>query len=77
MSRYDVPGAEGQAEPGSDGRVLANKLGSADQASLDEAEAELLLMLYEDVFETLEEDQPLDTALLKYWHRRWLGSLYE
>ncbi|TQE98614.1 MAG: cell filamentation protein Fic [Spiribacter salinus] len=77
MSRYRVTGPQGGAEPGSDGRVLVNKLGITDQKSLDEAEAELLLMLYEAVFADLREDRPLDVALLKHWHRRWLGSLYD
>lgn len=77
MSRYHAPGAQGSAEPGSDGKVMANKLGLTDQESLDEAETELLLKLYEDVFSTLEEDQSIDTEMLKRWHRRWLGSLYD
>jgi len=77
MSRYDVTGPEGSAEPGSDGRVMANKLGIADQAELDEAEARLLQLLYEEVFANLEPDRPLDVALIKYWHRRWLGGLFD
>ncbi len=77
MSRYQSTGPQGTAEPGSNGQVMANKLGITDRASLDEAETELLLMLYEDVFSSLAADQPLDTTLLKYWHRRWLGSLYD
>lgn len=56
---------------------MANKLGITDQESLDEAEAELLLKLYEEVFDSLAEYQPLDTTLLKHWHHRWLGSLYD
>lgn len=77
MNRYRTTGSQGSAEPGSGGRVMANRLGITDQESLDEAEAELLLKLYEEVFGSLAEDQPLDTALLKHWHHRWLGSLYD
>ncbi|WP_304525721.1 Fic family protein [Halomonas sp. I5-271120] len=77
MNRYRATGLQGSAEPGSHGRVMANKIGLTDQESLDEAEAELLFKLYAEVFESLEEDQPLDVALLKQWHRRWLGSLYD
>lgn len=71
MNRYRAKGLQGTTEPGSDGRVMANKLGLTDQESLDEAETELLFKLYEEVFDSLEEDQPLDTALLKQWHHRW------
>lgn len=77
MNRYRTAGAQGSAEPGSDGRVMANKVGITDQDSLDEAETVLLFKLYEEVFASLEEDKPLDVALLKQWHRRWLGTLYD
>ena len=43
MNRYRTTGSQGSAEPGSGGRVMANRLGITDQESLDEAEAELQL----------------------------------
>lgn len=77
MSRYRATGSQGSAEPGSGGRVMSNKLDLTDQESLDEAETEQLLKLYEVVFASLPEDQPLDTTLLKHWHHRWLGNIYD
>ncbi|MFY0992128.1 hypothetical protein [Halomonas sp. C05BenzN] len=50
MSRYRTPGSQGSAEPGSGGRVKANKLAITAQESLGGAAAELLLKLYEEVF---------------------------
>ncbi|WP_024952362.1 Fic/DOC family protein [Cobetia crustatorum] len=77
MSRYRATGSQGSAEPGSGGKVMRNKLDLTDQESLDEAETEQLLKLYEVVFESLPENQPLNTALLKHWHHRWLGNIYD
>lgn len=77
MSPYRATGPDESAEPDSDGRVLANKMGITDQRELDEAETQLLRMLYEEVFANLEPDQPLDVPLIKHWHRRWLGNLYD
>ncbi|WIX34067.1 Fic family protein [Salinicola sp. JS01] len=74
--RYHVGEEQGEAEPGSNGQVLANKLGLTDQASLDEAEAELLLKLYEDIFATLSIRQRLSSRWLKQCHYRWLGAIY-
>lgn len=77
MNRYHASGPQNSSEPGSEGRVMANKLGITDQESLDEAEAELLLKLYEEVFGSLADDQQFDTKMLKHWHHRWLGNLYD
>ncbi|MFO7954670.1 MAG: hypothetical protein R6U45_07740 [Thioalkalivibrio sp.] len=77
MSPYRATGPDESAEPDSDGRVLANKMGITEQRELDEAETQLLRMLYEEVFANLEPDQPLDVPLIKHWHRRWLGNLYD
>jgi len=43
---------------------------------MQEAETELLEALYAYVFDTIDADQPLTVALLKEWHRKWLGNLY-
>ena len=49
--RYDTTGnLEAQFEPGSNGRVLVNKLGIADAEDMDDVELDLLKRLHEDVF---------------------------
>lgn len=46
-NRYDTAGIiEAQYEPGSDKRVLANKLGITDPAEIDATELDLLNQLY-------------------------------
>lgn len=77
MTRYTVSGTEGEFEPGSDGQVLKNKLGITDPSELQEAETELLLALYTYVLDNVEPEQPITIAMVKEWHRKWLGNLFE
>lgn len=77
MSRYYVSGSEGQYENDSGGQVLANKLGITASDEIDEAELVLLEQLYQSVFEERFPEGQLSVALLKSWHRRWLGNIYE
>ena len=77
MSRYHVSSSEGQYEKDSDEQVLANKLGIAASNEMDEAELVLLEQLYQSVFEEQFPEGQLSVALLKSWHRRWLGNIYE
>lgn len=75
--RYDVKGnVEAQFEPGSNDRVLANKLGISDADDMDDIELDLLKRLHEDVFRSVETDQRLTVADIREWHRRWLGNVY-
>jgi cell filamentation protein len=75
--RYDTTGnIEAQFEPGSDNRVLANKLGIADPAEMDDIELELLIQLYDQIPAMVDKDQHLTVADIKEWHRRWLGNVY-
>lgn len=74
--RYQVSGVEGQFEPGSDGRVLANKLGIVDPDEMDDLESRLLEDLYESVLWHDFPDRRLCATDLKNWHRRWLGNVY-
>lgn len=76
--RYDTRGnREAEFQPGSDGRVLANKLDITDPEEMDREELGLLNDLYEYVTNTVEEDQRLSMAEVCEWHRKWLGELYE
>jgi cell filamentation protein len=75
--RYDTTGnIEAQFEPGSDNRVLANKLGIADPAEMDDIELELLIQLYDQIPVMVDKDQHLTVVDIKEWHRRWLGNVY-
>ncbi len=77
MSRYHVSSSEGLYEKGSGEQVLANKLGIATSDEMDEAELVLLEQLYQSVFEEQFPEGQLSVAMLKSWHRRWLGNIYE
>ena len=77
MSRYHVSSSEGQYEKDSGKQVLANKLGIANSDEMDEAEIVLLEQLYQSVFEEQFPGGQLSAAMLKSWHRRWLGNIYE
>jgi len=74
-NRYD-PGDAAEFEPGSDGKVLRNKLGLTDPVDIDEIELSLLQKLYEAVLIESFPDRRLRVADLKTWHRRWLGNVY-
>lgn len=75
-TRYDVTGAQGLFEPGSNESVLANKLGIVSQADIDEAELVLLQKLYESVLRDHLPAGRISINHLKTWHRRWLGNVY-
>lgn len=75
-SRYAVDGPEGEFEPGSNHHVLRNLVGITSPDDMDELELELLSQLYDGLL--LEElpEQTITAAMLKSWHRRWLGNVY-
>ncbi|WP_431223683.1 Fic/DOC family protein [Serratia sp. L9] len=77
MNRYYVSGREGQFEKDSGEQVLANKLGIADSNEIDDAELVLLEQLYRSVFENHFPLGKLTVEILKGWHHRWLGNIYE
>ena len=75
--RYQAGGTQATWQPGSDERVLLNKLGITDSAEMDEVELHLLLQLYELVLGDQLPVRQLNVADLKEWHRLWLGNVYE
>lgn len=76
-NRYDTTGnPEGQFQPGSDERVLANKLYITDPAEMDDAELVLLEELQVQLLDEVESDQIITVDDLCNWHRDWLGSVY-
>ena len=75
--RYDTAGnVEAQFEPGSNGRVLANKLGISDPDEMEDVEVGLLNRLHEDVIGSIEADRPITVADICEWHRSWLHNIY-
>lgn len=75
--RYDTTAnIEAQFEPGSDDRVLTNKLGITDPAEMDDIELDLLIQLYDQIPDWVGKDQRLGVADIRVWHRRWLGNVY-
>jgi cell filamentation protein len=76
-NRYEAGKAQGSYEPGSDNRVLRNKLGVTDPDEMDEVELQLLGKIYRAVLVEALPDRRLYVADLKTWHRRWLGNVYD
>lgn len=75
-NRYQVSGPEGEFQTGSDGAVLANKLGIQTVNEINAAELLLLEQLYVDVLIDQLPDRTLTVNDLRAWHRRWLGNVY-
>lgn len=75
--KYRVDTSEGGFEPGSDEQVLRNRLGITAVAAMNEAESQLLLKLYESLFEPEFSVESLSFVMLQDWHRKWLGPIYE
>ena len=74
--RYQVSGAEGEFEPGSNGQVLRNLVGIRLGADMEELELRLLAELYEEVLVRDLPERALTVDDLKRWHRLWLGNVY-
>lgn len=75
--RYQASGPQAEHPPGSDGRVLRNRLGITDPDEIEEVELTLLLQLYDLVLGEQLPSGQLQLADLKEWHRLWLGNLYD
>jgi cell filamentation protein len=76
--RYDTAtNVEGQFQPGSNGKVLLNKLGIVDVEEMDDVELDLLEKLYVAVLDEVEVDQRITVADIFEWHRKWLGNVYD
>ena len=75
--RYDTSDhPETRFEPGSGGRVLANKLGVTDPEEMDAIELDLLVQLHDALIDEVTADQGFSSTDLCEWHRRWLGNVY-
>lgn len=74
--RYEASGSQAEFQPGSESKVLANKLGITSPEDMDELELVLLEKLYQAVLIDEFPDRGLKVADLKRWHHRWLGNVY-
>ncbi|WP_455815241.1 Fic/DOC family protein [Pseudomonas graminis] len=77
MSKYVLHSAEERYQPGSGDRVLANKRGITDAEDMEALESGLLLMLYEHLFIGSQPPATLTFAVIREWHRQWLGNVYD
>ncbi|OSZ71507.1 cell filamentation protein Fic [Hydrogenophaga sp. IBVHS1] len=75
-NRYQIAGAEGEFEPGSNEQVLRNFVGITSPDDMDELELRLLGELYDEVLLQNLQDRALTVADLKHWHHLWLGNVY-
>lgn len=75
--KYRIYGSEADYESGSEGQVLKNKLCLNDPAEMNQAENQLLLRLYEALFQPSFQLKQISVTLLRRWHRMWLGALYD
>jgi cell filamentation protein len=77
MSRYQIStGVEGEAEPGSRGLVLRNRLGIVRKGEMDQAEASALLRAQTRYLSVITDRTCFAAKLLCKMHREWLGSIY-
>lgn len=76
LAKYTLHSAEERYQPGSDERVLANRLGIIDEQEMDGLELGLLLMLYEQLFIENQPPAVLTFDHISTWHRQWLGNVY-
>jgi len=77
-SRYTLTtGVEAEAEPGSRGRVLRNRLGITRKRVMEEAEYDALLRAQERFTQEIAADTRFTAAHLCQMHRDWLGDIYD
>ncbi|MCT4701642.1 Fic family protein [Enterobacteriaceae bacterium H20N1] len=77
MTRYDISSSEGRYAANPDTQVLENKLGLFDIEEINGAELVLLEKLYQSIFEDNFPQSVITVDMLKHWHYRWLGNIYE
>lgn len=68
--------AQGEHQPGSHGRVLANKLGITRVRDIQHAESEALLAVTESLILKLTDRHRFTARDLCTFHRWWLGDIY-
>ncbi|WP_213069398.1 MULTISPECIES: hypothetical protein [Methylomicrobium] len=77
MNKYSLGGSQTTYQPGSNNRVLLNKLGITDPEEMDEVELLLLQQLYDRVLIQQLYEGVITVEHLKTWHRQWLFPIYD
>ncbi len=78
QNRYDVSGLpEAQFQPGSQGKVLRNKLDITSKAEMDRCEAVALEKAFDVFLHTYDKDHRFRVSDICGMHRTWLGDIYE
>lgn len=76
--RYGVSGLiEAQFEPGSNGRVLKNRLGITSPTEMDDVELRALARAVDKLVRKYDETYRFTAADIRGFHRTWLGKIYE
>ena len=76
--KYQPPsGIEAEAQPGSRGRVLRNRLGIVSLRGMDWAEYEALLRAQMTALTWVTSEMRFTSAVLCRMHKDWLGGIYE
>lgn len=68
---------EDQYEPGSNGKVLKNKLGITSPKEMDDAEAIALKNATDKLVKTFDEKHKFTAADICNFHKIWLSEIYE
>jgi cell filamentation protein len=74
--RYQAHGPEAEFEPGSRGRVLANKLGIRRVRDMQQAESDALLAVQEWAVAHFSAQHRFAAEDICLLHRQWLGAIY-
>jgi cell filamentation protein len=75
MNRY-AAGAEGEAQPGSRGRVLRNLLGITSVRKMQVVESTALIAATEQAIRETSADHRFTAADICLLHMQWLGAIY-
>lgn len=70
-------GTEGEFAPGSDNKVLRNKLGIKNVEEMDFVEYEALLTVQQKYYNIITPETQFTASLIKNMHRDFLGGIYE
>ncbi len=68
---------EDQYEPGSNEKVLKNKLGITSAAEMDKLEKEEQLRVMDELTDLFDKDHKFSAADICKMHKLWLGNIYE
>lgn len=76
MNRYGTPNADA-FEPGSNGRVLRNRLGITKKELIDAQEYEALVQAKYKYWSLIQDDMPITVEIIRNMHRDWLAGIYD